>query len=337
MSRPTARGEWKRAEKRERVRERRGRPERRESDRSRSRRPSRYEFSKVTMGFESGGERCTGWLYRPDRPSDPPVVVMAGGIAGERSFGLPAYAERLAEAGYAVFLFDYRNHGDSEGEPRNLLSPSRQRTDWEAAIAGVRERDGLDTRRLVLWGTDLGGGHVLDVAADDARVKAVVAQTPVLSGRSLLTTNGYGYLAKGVLAGVRDKLQSLVAGPHTVSVTGDPGESALLSTPGARAGYLDLVPHASEWNNETPARSLLSLATYSAGDEAEAITCPVLFIAAERDDVVSADAVEKKAESVSDATFVRLPAGHFDLYEGAAFEQAVGHGIAFADGTLDRR
>nr|WP_092892201.1 alpha/beta hydrolase [Halopelagius inordinatus] len=334
MSRPTCRGDWKRAERRERVRD--GTTEK-TSERASSRRrhPSRYEFSKVTMGFESAGERCTGWLYRPDRPADPPVVVMAGGIASERSFGLPAYAERLAEAGYAVFLFDYRNHGDSEGEPRNLVSPSRQRTDWEAAIAGVRERDGLDTGRLVLWGTELGGGHALDVAADDARVRAVVAQTPVLSGRSLLTANGYGYLAKGVLAGVRDRVQSLVAGPHTVSVTGDPEESALLSTPGARAGYLDLVPPTSEWENRLPARSLLSLATFSAGDDAESIACPVMFVAGTRDDIVPAASVESAADSVSNATFVRLPASHFDFYEGAQLAQAVGHGVAFLDGVLD--
>lgn len=336
MSRPTERNEWKRAKRRERVRDERGRTGEERAP-SRPRRPSRYEFSKVTMAFESAGDRCTGWLYRPDRPTDPPVVVMAGGIAGERSFGLPSYAERLAEAGYAVFLFDYRNHGDSEGEPRNLVSPSRQRTDWEAAIGGVRERNDLDTRRLVLWGTDLGGGYALDVAADDARVEAVVAQTPVLSGRSLLTTNGYGYLLKGVLAGVRDRLQSFVTGPHTVSVTGDPEESALLSTPGARGGYLDLVPHGSEWDNRTPARSLLSLATYSAGVDADSITCPVLFVAGERDDIAPADSIEQAAGSVSNSTFVRLPAGHFDLYEGAAFEQAVGHGVAFLDAALDRR
>lgn len=319
MSRSAGRGERRRGDDRE--------PDR-------TRRPSREEFSKVAMGFESGGERCTGWLYRPDRPAKPPVVVMAGGIAGERSFGLPAYAERLAEVGYAVFLFDYRNHGGSEGEPRNLVSPSRQRTDWEAAIAGVRGRDDLDARKLVLWGTELGGGHVLDVAADDARVRAVVSQTPVLSGRSLLTTNGYGFLAKGVLSGVRDRLQSFVADPYTVRVAGDPDEFALLSTPGARRDYLDLVPPDSDWENRTPARSLLSLARFSAGSDLESITCPVLFVAGTRDDLVPADSVQKAAESVSNATVVRLPVGHFGFYEGAGFEQTVGHGRAFLDGVL---
>jgi pimeloyl-ACP methyl ester carboxylesterase len=322
VTRPTARGEWAQAKETER--------EGRSADR-----PSRESFSKVTMGFDSGGERCSGWLYRPDRPAEPPVVVMAGGLAGERSFGLPNYAERLAEAGYAVFLFDYRHHGDSGGDPRNLVDPARQRADWEAAIEGVRSRDGLDGSRLVLWGVDVGGGHVLDVAADDPRVRAVVSQTPVLSGRSFLATRGYGFLAKSVLAGVRDRLQSLVAGPHTVPVAGDPEEFALVSTPGARRGYLDTVPADSAWVNETPARSLLNLARFTAGTDLDSVTCPVLLLGGTRDDVVAVDSVAAAADELADATFVSLPVGHFDAYEGSGLEHVVGHGVAFLDVEVD--
>jgi pimeloyl-ACP methyl ester carboxylesterase len=314
-------GEWKRA--RDDAEER-----------GRRRRPSRYEFSKVTMEFESGGETCSGWLYRPDRPADPPLVVMAGGIAAERTFGLPEYAERLAEAGYAVFLFDFRNHGASDGDPRNLVSPGRQRGDWEAALAGLRGRDDVATDDVVLWGVDLAGGQVVDVAADDVRVRAVVSQTPVLSGRALLTNRGYGFLAKGVLAGVRDRLQSLVTDPHTVPVAGDPDDFALLSTPGVRADYLGLVPPDSDWENETPARSFLSLARFSAGEDAEMVSCPVLLVAGTRDDVTSPDVVETVAESVADATVVRLPVGHYDFYGGDALDQTVGHALAFLDAVV---
>jgi pimeloyl-ACP methyl ester carboxylesterase len=322
VTRPTARGEWAEAAETER-------------DGREAGRPSRESFSKVTMGFDSGGERCSGWLYRPDRPAEPPVVVMAGGLAGERSFGLPNYAERLAEAGYAVFLFDYRHHGDSGGDPRNLVDPSRQRADWEAAIEGVRSRDGLDGSRLVLWGVDVGGGHVLDVAADDPRVRAVVSQTPVLSGRSFLGTRGYGFLAKSVLAGVRDRLQSLVVGPHTVPVAGDPEEFALVSTPGARRGYLDTVPADSAWVNETPARSLLNLTRFTAGTDLDSVTCPVLLLGGTRDDVVPVDSVAAAADELADATFVSLPVGHFDAYEGSGLEHVVGHGVAFLDAEVD--
>lgn len=306
----------------------------RDGDRRSARRPSRESFSKVTMGFDSGDERCSGWLYRPDRPAEPPVVVMAGGLGGDRAFGLPNYAERLAEAGYAVFLFDYRHHGDSGGDPRNLVDPARQRADWEAAIEGISRRDGLDDSRLVLWGVDLGGGHVLDVAADDPRVRAVVAQTPVLSGRAFLGTRGYGFLAKAVLSGVRDRLQSLLLGPHVVPVTADPEEFALVSTPGARRGYLDTVPPDSEWVNETPARSLLNLVRFSAGADLDDVACPVLLVGGTRDDVVPVDSFADVADDLADATFVSLPVGHFDAYEGSGLDHVVGHGIAFLDAEV---
>lgn len=328
MTRPSGRGEWKQAK----YANREGDGYR--TDGRDAQRPSRESFSKVTMGFESAGERCSGWLYHPDRPAEPPVVVMAGGLAGERSFGLPAYAERLAEAGYAVFLFDYRNHGDSDGDPRNLVSPSRQRTDWEAAVESVRGRNDLDTTRLVLWGTDIGGGHALDVAAADPRVRAVVAQTPVLSGRDLLSTRGLGFVVKSVLSGVRDRLQSLLTDPHTVPVAGDPEEFALVSTPGARRGYLDTVPTDSDWDNETPARSLLNLVRFSAGDDLESVACPVLVVGGTRDDVVPVDGVESAADALSNATFLRLPTGHFDVYEGDGRDSVVGHGLAFLNGEV---
>jgi alpha-beta hydrolase superfamily lysophospholipase len=54
---------------------------------------------------------------------------MAHGFAAEKTFGLAAYAERFAAEGIAVYVFDYRCFGDSDGQPRNLVSPSRHLQD----------------------------------------------------------------------------------------------------------------------------------------------------------------------------------------------------------------
>lgn len=323
MTRPGANSEWNDAEP---------------DQRARRNRPSRYEFSTVRMTFHSGDERCVGRLYRPDRPADPALVVMTGGLVGASAFGLDRYAERLAAAGYAVFHFDVRHAGDSDGEPRNLLSPARQRADWEAALAGLRGRGDVPTDRIVLWGTDLSGGAVLDVAADDPRIEAVVSQTPILSGRAFLRARGIGFLARGTLAGVRDRVQSSLIGAHTVPVvddgSSDDGNLALVATPSAYRGYRDLVGDG-EWENETPARSILSLARHTGGEDRDRLACPVLFLGGERDDVVPVEEVEAAAEDVADATLVRLPVGHFGLYDGDGFEQAVGHGLAFLGAVVD--
>lgn len=307
----------------------------------RGRRPSRYDFSTVTMTFRSGGERCHGRLFRPDRPADPALVVLTGGPPGVGAACLDPVAERLAAAGYAVFRFDGRNTGDSEGEPRNLVSPASQRADWEAALAGLRARGDVATDRVVLWGTDLAGGTALDVAAGDARIRAVVAQTPILSGRAFLRARGLGVVGRGVLAGVRDVLQSPLVGPHTIPVVGDGEGFALVPAPSARRGYADLASGRaadapdSATELRIPARSVLALARDGGDDALDRITCPVLFVGGTRDDLTPIEPIEAAAAAVADATLVSLPTGHFDLYDGSGLDRLIGHGRAFLDAAAD--
>lgn len=118
-------------------------------------------FTREDLDFESGGVRCSAWLYRPAGIARPPVVVMAHGFGAERSFGLPAFAERFASRGLAVFVFDYRGFGASEGEPRYLINPWRHIRDWRAALSHVRSLPGLDADRLGIWGSSYSGGHVI--------------------------------------------------------------------------------------------------------------------------------------------------------------------------------
>ena len=293
------------------------------------RRPSRYDYSTRTVTFDSGGTGCSGRLYLPDRPEEPPVVVMGHGFGAERSFGLGRFAERFAEAGFAAFAFDYRGFGDSDGEPRNLVSPGRQVEDYRAAVARMRRYPAVDGGRPILWGTSLSGGHVLRVASEDVRVRAVVAQVPMVDGRIFLRSRSPKYLARATAAGIRDRLQSLLLGPHTVPVVGDPGDLAAIVEPGAKRAFLDLVPADSDWENALPARSLLSIPRYRPVTDAEDVSCPTLLLAGARDDLVPVDRVASAAEAVPEATFLRLPMGHFDVYEDEGFERAMGHELAF--------
>ncbi len=73
----------------------------------------------------------------------PPIVVLAHGIAGQKDMGLHPFAEVFAQRGLAVLVFDYRNFGGSEGEPRNWVSPKRHLEDWDAVLDYVRVRPKL--------------------------------------------------------------------------------------------------------------------------------------------------------------------------------------------------
>jgi pimeloyl-ACP methyl ester carboxylesterase len=280
----------------------------------------------VNVTFDSGGDRCAGWLYRPDRPADPPVLVMGGGLALPRTT-LTSLAERYAARGYAAFVFDYRGVGDSEGTPRHLLSPARTDADWTVAVERVRDLDGVDTRRIVLWGHSLGGTSALATAADDPRVAAVVALGPVRSGTALLRARPLPAVGKALLAGVRDRIQGVLprVGPHTVPAVGDDDDLAIVSDTPLRAAYERLadVP-------DVPARSFLALA--GAGAALDGLRCPALFLAGSDDDVAPATTVEAAAEDHAGATFIRLPATHLGLLDD---EQAFEHTLVFLDDHFD--
>src|SRR5271155_1982735 len=109
--------------------------------------------------FTSGDDRVSAWLYRPSGTEKAPLVVMAHGLGAVRTRRLDVYAERFSAAGYACLVFDYRNFGDSEGQPRQLLDVRMQLDDWAAAVAYARTPRGIDHDRIAVLGTSFGGGH----------------------------------------------------------------------------------------------------------------------------------------------------------------------------------
>ncbi|MGH9009201.1 MAG: alpha/beta hydrolase, partial [Acidimicrobiia bacterium] len=136
------------------------------------------------MTFASGDAFCSAWVYLPDTASDSPlpVVVMGHGLGATRELGLAPYAERFVAAGLAVLVFTYRNLGDSGGQQRQVLSMTKQLADWDAALdyaAGLPEVDG---DRVAVWGSSLGGGHAMAVAARHPELRAAVAQCPFTDG-----------------------------------------------------------------------------------------------------------------------------------------------------------
>jgi pimeloyl-ACP methyl ester carboxylesterase len=288
------------------------------------------DWSREDLEFESQGERCAAWLYRPQRIEPTPVMVMAHGFAAERSFGLPAFAERFAGLGFSVMVFDYRCFGDSEGMPRNWVSPRRHNQDWDAAIEHARHLDGVDPERLVLWGTSFSGGHVLATAARRGDVAAIIAQVPFVDSRASDAPVPRARALRSLYAGLRDGLHMLTGrSPHCVPVIGRPDEFAILNTPECEPGYRALVPEGSSWINQVPARILLSIAGYRPSTLAGEVRCPALLVLAERDSLIPAATVARTAARIADCRLERLPCGHFEPYVGEWFEKNVSLQQAF--------
>src|ERR1019366_5411070 len=167
-------------------------------------------YPRPDLTFDSHGPTCAAWLSRPGGVERPPIIVMGHGFAAIRALRLHEYAERFAQAGYAALVFDYRGWGDSDGQPRRGLNVRAQHADWRAAIAYARTLDGVDTGRLVAWGSSFGGGHALYLAARDHSIAAVIAQVPHISGPAAAFANSPKLIAQLLLAGIRDQLGAML-------------------------------------------------------------------------------------------------------------------------------
>ncbi|OBJ67454.1 alpha/beta fold hydrolase [Mycobacterium sp. 1274756.6] len=288
--------------------------------------------------FPSGAELISAWLYRPDAAGDAPLVIMAHGLGAVRTMRLDAYAERFDAAGYACLVFDYRNFGDSEGEPRQLLDIGMQLADWNAAIGYARTLPGIDHDRIALWGTSFGGGHVIATAARTAGIAAVIAQCPFTDGIASSRVITPRNLARISALATRDLLAAARGRPPVlVPAAGRPGEVALMTTPDAYPGYSALMPDGPAIPNGVAARFALQLPLYRPGRLAAKVPCPILFCVCTTDSVAPAGPTCRYAARAPRGEVKLYREGHFDIYVGAAFERAVADQIAFLDKHLRRR
>lgn len=153
--------------------------------------------------FLSEGTKIRGWYYAPEGAGPHPAVVLAGGWCYVRELVMPYYAEDFAAKGIGALVFDYRNLGVSDGEPRQHLDPWMQIRDYQNALSFLETRADVDSDRLGAWGISYSGGHVIVIAATDPRVKAIVSQIPVVDGyenmRRVHGTMGYRRLWAEIL------------------------------------------------------------------------------------------------------------------------------------------
>jgi uncharacterized protein len=114
----------------------------------------------------SDGLELEGW-YIPSK--NRAAVIAFPGRSGPRK-----PARFLARHGYGVLLFDRRGEGESEGDPNALGWGGTK--DVAAALAFLGGRPDVDPKRIGGIGLSVGGEMLLEAAAGDDRLKAVVSE-----------------------------------------------------------------------------------------------------------------------------------------------------------------
>jgi dienelactone hydrolase len=288
------------------------------------------------VSFISGGEQIAAWDFQPGSDStgtegSGPVVVMAHVLGAVRETGLEPFARRFAEAGVRALAFDYRYFGASTGEPRQLLDIRCQLDDWRAAIAYARSVGGVDPDRVAIWGASFSGAHVITMAAEDSRVAAAVAQSPMADGVAALRAFRPGRLARALIAGARDEWAHLRGRPPVyIPLVGPPGATAALTTDDAMTGYVgNLVPEVTTWQNRYTPRLNLRFPLYRPVRGAKRIGCPIQVAVCDRDTVTFPEPAARVAELAPRGEARHYDSDHYEIYVGDVFEQAVAHQTEF--------
>lgn len=292
--------------------------------------------------FDSHGVRCAAWRLPAASdalagPRGRPCVVMGHGFGATRDAGLIPFAERFAEAGADVLVFDYRGYGTSDGSVRQDVNHARHRADYHSAIRHARETDGVDPERIVLWGSSYSGGHVVPVAARDGRVAAVISQGAAMDGLAALLEirryAGLGQLLRLTGHAVRDIAVSAVGrGPHLIPVVGPPGSLAAITAEDAEVGYKSIM--GPTFRNEMHARGAIRIPLNRPVTAAKKVRAPMLVVVAERDNIAPPAAVRAVARKAgAGAETLELPCGHFDIYTGDMFERSAAAQVEFLTRT----
>jgi alpha-beta hydrolase superfamily lysophospholipase len=277
--------------------------------------------------FYSEGALVKGTLYLPDEAeggagaaASLPAVVFCHGFAGIRQYLLPPFAEAFCGAGFVCLTFDYRGFGESEGE-RGRLVPADQIADIRNALTFVETVEGVDARRIGLWGTSFGGANAIAVAAVDPRPRCLVVQVTFGDGERTVTA-GMSSEEKAKLGSTLARSwQRLVQKNRQIMVEPD----QILSDEESKEFYRKGV-------GELPAmRTKIPLLTLRHNMEAKPelllsrVRVPLLIVAASQDRLCPPEESTSLYEKAGQPKELLVLEGarHYDVYEGAYFEQAV--------------
>src|SRR2546426_3849409 len=266
----------------------------------------------------ASGDGLEAWLYLPERRGPPPAVVMAHGIGAIKAGGRALCGARFRGEGLAAVVFDYRQWGGSDGQPREVLSFPRQRDDYRTVIGWAAAHAKIDARRVFAWGTSYSGMYIVELAASDSRLAGAIGQSPLVDGfaaaRLASPLRGFRLLAVALL----DRLGSVFGlPPRYLPGAGRPGDLAIGTADDALFGEKLMTPKdGTEWRNRVAARSLLSFSWRRPVRRAAAIRCPILLVVAEQDTLAPVGPALRVTQKAPYGELYRSRGGPSDAYPG---------------------
>jgi fermentation-respiration switch protein FrsA (DUF1100 family) len=298
-------------------------------------------FERRDVTFRSQGLNCVGWYYVPTQTTSDnksPAIVMAHGWSLVKEAYLDKYAEKFAEAGFAVLVFDYRYTGGSEGTPRGQLFYFDQQQDYRNAITWISLQPEVDAERIGIWGTSNSGGHVLHLGAFDKRVKAVVAQVPGTDVPDRYNSMNSESLTRRIKWQAAQRVEQYKTGViKYFPVIAPIGTPSIFPTQDAYDFFTEVSKLAPKWENRVTVETLEIYREYSPTKYIQMISpTPLLMIVATNDALVpTRDQLSAFERAREPKKLVTIEGGHFDVYRGSGFDIAVKEAIEWFKTSLE--
>lgn len=141
------------------------------------------------VNFTNNNQNLVGNLYLPDDYQEEtklPGVVVTGAWTTVKEQMPATYAEELADRGYAVLAFDFRNWGESGGKERQLENPANKTQDIIAAANYLSTRPEVDGNKIAGLGICASAGYMADAAVQSEDIKAIALVAPWLHNREIV-------------------------------------------------------------------------------------------------------------------------------------------------------
>jgi dienelactone hydrolase len=279
------------------------------------------DVQRESITIWSQGIRLAGDIYKPGNlkaSGKLPGILMVPGWGGNKKNLEKNYARHFARQGFVVLAFDFKSWGESDGplvtlEPlpateeaaevtltathiREFVNPISMTEDVRAALNYLGSEPGVMPGSLGIWGTSLGGGLALVMAASDDRVKALVSQMGPVN---------YKYNLKDIPDEQMRQVEAMVARGELPPFPGPEGSANPLLK-----GYPDWV----------------AMKRFNPLSYLRDLNCPTLIIDAEQEGLfdreknglLAYEAIKDRLES----SYVTYPGPHYEMYEGENLQAA---------------
>src|SRR3954451_4419829 len=294
-----------------------------------------YKSDKVTVEKVTFKNQyrmsIAGNLFTPNgskRDAKHPAIVVGHPVGAVKEQSANLYATKMAERGFVALSLDLPYWGESEGQPRHVVSPDVYSESFSAAADFLGTQPFVDKGRIGAIGICGSGSFVISAAKIDPRLKAVAT----VSMYDMGAANRHG-LRKSVTPEQRKKVIAEAAAQrdvefaggetrytsgsvHELSASSHPIEREFFDFYRTPRGEFTPKGTSPELTTHPTLTSNVKFMNFYPFNDIETISPrPLLFIAGEKAHSIefSEDAYKLAAEPKE--LFIVPNAGHVDLYD----------------------